>query len=149
MTLEAWLWICAHITAAPLFYFRSGNNSFSLIILALMIPVYLSGNFIGDIKNSYIYGINNPMEAQYDIGFVWLINILNNLGFYAENLMYIIQGICGLFVCTSIAIWRDKRMPFLFLILYTLMTIYFFFETQNVIKQGYSNAATIIAMYFF
>lgn len=135
--------------AAVLFYFRGARHYLTVLVLLLLTPVYFSGNFIGDVANSYIYSINAPSEAGFEIGFVWLIEWLKQLGLHDESLMYFIQFLCGfLHVCVFI-LWRREKTPLLFAATFAMLTVSFFLATQNVIRQGISSAMIAIAIHFW
>lgn len=120
-----------------------------LIVLFLALPIYFSGNFIGDIYNSYINGINDPFETHYDIGFIWLIETIGRLGVNDNCLMYSIQGVTAIFLTTSFAQWRKERTTVPFTIAFIFMSVYFFLSTQNALRQGLSTAAILWAVYFW
>lgn len=148
LSIQAWFWFFAHM-AAVLFYFRGARHYLTVLVLLLLIPVYFSGNFIGDVANNYIYSINAPSEAGFEIGFVWLVDGLKQLGLHNESLIYFIQFLCGLLHICVFILWRREKTPLLFAATFAMLAVSFFLATQNVIRQGISSAMIAIAIYLW
>ncbi|MDC0590236.1 EpsG family protein [Porticoccaceae bacterium] len=125
-------------------YFKGLQNYIGVIIVILAAPVFLTGQFTGDVYNSYRFGVDG--SAAYDYGFILLIKVIGALGFKGDSVLYVIQ--CLIFSALLLLNFKYIRGNNLFVSLsVVLISVFAFLAINNVLRQGISSVFVLFCYY--
>lgn len=143
------LWIASHLLAAML-YFLPARRYVSLCLLLLVLPIYLQGEFVGDIRNSYILGVSDLEGYGFEIGFYLLVRAGQGLALSNEQIIYAIQFLFSILYFFVFLRFKDSsERSNLVVLAYVLLSTAFYLGSQNVIRQAIASVLILWSLHAY